>query len=94
MARAAPERVAIADSFGPILGFGFSCALRELGLSADSGLALLAGFDLGVEFGPILKRPEICPRTLLPGDFGHLYTSPPRGEHGVSPGPCSGRAGV
>ena len=51
---AVPRRWVVSFLFGLVHGFGFSSALRELGLPRQ-GLALsLLGFNLGVEVGQAL----------------------------------------
>ena len=45
------RRWIVSFCFGLVHGFGFSTALRELGLPADGVLAALVGFNVGVEVG-------------------------------------------
>jgi hypothetical protein len=63
--RAAGRRWAIAGGFGLIHGFGFSYVLRDLGLPADSVLASLAGFNVGVELGQLVVVGLLVPALVL-----------------------------
>jgi len=48
------RRWAVAFAFGLIHGFGFSTALRDIGLPRDTLLSSLMWFNLGIEFGQLL----------------------------------------
>jgi hypothetical protein len=62
---AVSRRWAISFLFGLVHGFGFSSALRELGL-ARQGLALsLLGFNVGVEAGQALVIAALLPGLVL-----------------------------
>ena len=48
------HRWIVAFAFGLIHGFGFSTALRDIGLPRDTLLSALMWFNLGIEFGQLL----------------------------------------
>ena len=48
------RRWIVAFAFGLIHGFGFSTALRDIGLPRDTLLSSLMWFNLGIEFGQLL----------------------------------------
>lgn len=48
------RRWVVAFAFGLIHGFGFSTALRDIGLPRDTLLSSLMWFNLGIEFGQLL----------------------------------------
>ena len=48
------RRWVVAFAFGLIHGFGFSTALRDIGLPRDTLLSSLLWFNLGIEFGQLL----------------------------------------
>lgn len=48
------RRWMVAFAFGLIHGFGFSTALRDIGLPRDTLLSSLMWFNLGIEFGQLL----------------------------------------
>jgi hypothetical protein len=59
------RRWVVSFAFGLVHGFGFSSALRELGLPSQ-GLALsLLGFNLGVEAGQVMVVALVLPLLLL-----------------------------
>jgi hypothetical protein len=61
----ATRRWLVSFSFGLVHGFGFSSALRELGLPAHGLLLSLFGFNLGVEVGQGLVVAACLPLLLL-----------------------------
>ena len=62
---AVSRRWVVSFVFGLVHGFGFSTALRELGLGRE-GLALsLVGFNVGVEIGQILVIAALLPVLVL-----------------------------
>jgi HupE/UreJ protein len=62
---AVPRRWVVSFCFGLVHGFGFSSALRELGLPAHGLLLSLFGFNLGVEVGQGLAVAACLPLLLL-----------------------------
>lgn len=59
------RRWLVSFGFGLVHGFGFSSALRELGLPAHGLLLSLFGFNLGVEIGQALVVAIALPLLLL-----------------------------
>jgi HupE/UreJ protein len=59
------RRWLVSFCFGLVHGFGFSSALRELGLPAHGLLLSLFGFNLGVEVGQALVVAVCLPALLL-----------------------------
>jgi hypothetical protein len=59
------RRWLVSFGFGLVHGFGFSSALRELGLPAHGLLLSLFGFNLGVEIGQALVVAICLPLLLL-----------------------------
>jgi hypothetical protein len=59
------RRWLVSFGFGLVHGFGFSSALRELGLPAHGLLLSLFGFNLGVEIGQALVVAVCLPALLL-----------------------------
>jgi hypothetical protein len=65
LARAVSRRWLVSLCFGLAHGFGFSSALRELGLPAHGLLLSLFGFNLGVEVGQALVVAACLPLLFL-----------------------------
>ena len=59
------RRWLVSFAFGLVHGFGFSSALRELGLPAHGLLLSLFGFNAGVEVGQALVVAVCLPLLLL-----------------------------
>jgi len=59
------RRWLVSFCFGLVHGFGFSSALRELGLPADGLLLSLFGFNAGVELGQALVVAVALPALML-----------------------------
>ena len=58
------RRWVVSFGFGLVHGFGFSSALREIGLPADGVLVPLIGFNAGVELGQALVVAVVLPALL------------------------------
>ena len=58
------RRWVVSFCFGLVHGFGFSSALREIGLPADGILVPLIGFNAGVELGQALVVAVVLPALL------------------------------
>lgn len=65
LSRTISRRWLVSLCFGLVHGFGFSSALRELGLPAHGLLLSLFGFNLGVEVGQALVVAACLPLLLL-----------------------------
>ena len=63
--RAAPLRLPLAFSFGLIHGFGFALALSELAPVRGQIVALLAGFNIGVELAQLSVVLLVAPVLVL-----------------------------
>jgi len=62
---AVPRRWVVSFLFGLVHGFGFSAALRELGLPRQGLVLSLLGFNLGVEAGQALVVALVLPALIL-----------------------------
>jgi len=62
------RRWLVSFCFGLVHGFGFSAALRELGLSSHGLLLSLFGFNAGVEIGQALVVAVAVPALVLVRD--------------------------
>src|SRR5207244_11232784 len=60
------RRWLVSFCFGLVHGFGFSSALRELGLPRQGLVLSLLGFNLGVEAGQALLVAPPVPARLMP----------------------------
>jgi hydrogenase/urease accessory protein HupE len=63
--RAFSARWAVSFCFGLVHGFGFSAALRELGLPSSGQATSLLAFNLGVEAGQAMVIAAVMPLLLL-----------------------------